>query len=316
VALLPARLAVVGALVAMVYLLGGNYLEASTQRTDLSIAKRRTAQRSGVASGGPGGSSWAKRVRVPALPRLGGVGSVAWLQVVHSLRILPRFLIFTLTIVGVVLVIPLMVDPERLAGWSDLWMAALIGYADFLLLLQLPVGFLSPTSQRELLKSLPIPAWRIAVGQLAGPIIPLGMLHLSLTGLFLFLVPSESRSILETSLALLPIAFVLIANVNLLGAWNIIRPRALQQRDALAAGRAMASVWVFLFMLTPAIVISTVGAVLCHEFLLYNKTGYRLGAGLGALLSSFMYVGLLARSFARWQPTSAEGGDEETEYDR
>jgi hypothetical protein len=238
------------------------------------------------------------------------------MQFVHSLRILPRFLVFTLTIVGLVLVIPLMVDPARLTGWGAVWMAALIGYADFLLLLQLPVGFLGPVTQRELLKSLPIPAWRVVFGMLAGPVLPLALLHLVLMVLFLYLVPGETRSILETSAALVPAALVLIANVNLLGAWNIIRPRALQQRDALAAGRAMASVWVFIFMLTPAIVIGTASAILVGNFVLPGETGYRVGAALGALVSSSVYVFLLARSFARWQPSLAEGGQEEKELDR
>ncbi len=314
-ALLPSRMAVVVGLVALVYLLGGRYLEASTRRTDVSIAKRQTAQRSGVASGTSGGN-WARRLRVPLLGRWGGIGSVAWMQVVHSLRILPRFLVFTLTIVGVVLVIPLMLDPQRLSGWGAVWMAALIGYADFLLLLQLPVGFLGPASQRELLKSLPIPAWRVAVGQLAGPVVPLATLHLALTLLFVFLVPNETRSIMETSIALLPAGLVLIANVNLLGSWNIIRPRALQQRDALAAGRAMASVWIFLFMLTPAIVISTISAVLVNALIVPGETGYRIGAAMGAVLSSPIYIVLLARSFSNWQPSAAEGGEEETEYNR
>ena len=132
------------------------------------------------------------------------------MQMVHSLRILPRYLVFTSAIVGVVLVVPLLVDSSRLEGSAVVgWMAGLTSYADFLLLLQLPVGFLGPVSQRELLKSLPIPAWRVALGQLAGPILPVGALHLLVTGLFLYLSPSSRVEILQTSLALLPIALVL-----------------------------------------------------------------------------------------------------------
>jgi len=195
-------------------------------------------------------------------------------------------------------------------------MAGLTFYADFLLLLQLPVGFLGPVSQRELLKSLPIPAWRVALGQLAGPILPVGALHLLVTGLFLYLSPSSRVEILQTSLALLPIALVLVANINLLGSWNIIRPRALQQRDALAAGRAMASVWIFMAMLTPAVVLASLfawGATLLWG---ENLTSLLVGVSLGTLLSSTGYIALLARSFSRWQPTAGEGGMEEVELDR
>lgn len=313
--LLPSRLAVVAGLVAGVYLLGGRYLEASTRRTDLSIRKRQSAARSGAA--GLPSSSWTKRLSLPTFGRLGGIGSVAWMQMVHSMRILPRFMLFTIVIVGVVLVIPLTVDPQRLNGWGTVgWMAGLTTYADFLLLLQLPVGFLGPVAQREMLKSLPLPSWRIVFGQLAGPVIPLALLHVVVTILFLYLVPGDWWLVLQTSLALIPAAWVLIANVNLLGAWNVIQPRALQQRDAMAAGRAMASVWIFSMMLIPAVVMSVVGSILAAILFGSSVTSYLAGAALGGLLSSSIYVALLTASFHRWQPASADGGQEEAEHDR
>ena len=55
------------------------------------------------------------------------------MQMVHSLRILPRYLVFTTAIVSVVLVVPLMVDSRRLDGTAVVgWMAGLTAYADFL----------------------------------------------------------------------------------------------------------------------------------------------------------------------------------------
>lgn len=313
---LPARAAVICGLIALIYLLGGRFLEATANRTDQSIAKRQTALRSGLA-GSPKTMGWFNGIVIPTIPRLGGVGSVAWLQIVHSIRILPRFLVFTLTIVGVVLVVPVMVDRSRLEGWGAIgWMAGLTTYADFLLLLQLPVGFLGPIAQREVLKSLPIASWRIVLGQLAGPVVPLCALHVVTTVLFLYLVPQQWGQVLVTAVALIPAALVLIANINLLGAWNVIRPRALQQRDALAAGRAMASVWIFFAMLTPTVVLATTCSVLVGNLLWQSPMGFLLGASLGTLSAAPCYLMLLARSFANWQPSSAEGGKEETELDR
>lgn len=314
--LLPSRLVVIAGLVALIYLLGSQFAEVSTNRTDLSVAKRQNALRSGVA-GGAVAAGWTRRLALPLPYRLGGIGSVAWMQMVHSLRILPRYLMFTAAIVGVVLVVPLMVDSNRLAGMGAVgWMAGLTGYADFLLLLQLPVGFLGPVAQREMLKGLPITAWRVAVGQLAGPLIPLAVLHMLVTGLFIYLKPDGVVEVLQTAVALLPAALVMVANINLLGAWNIIRPRALQQRDALAAGRAMASVWIFMAMLLPAIILSTISAYLMAAWLGAKLSSYLLGVAAGTLLSSTFYIVLLARAFTNWQPTGAEGGQEEAEYDR
>lgn len=313
--LLPPRLLVIASLVGLIYVLGGRYLEASTRRTDLSVAKRQTALRSGVAVN-PYGSGWTKRISVPKFHRLGGAGSVAWMQMVHSIRILPRFLVFTVAIVGIVLVIPMTVDTQRFDGWGAIgWMSGLTIYADFLLLLQLPVGFLGPASQRELLKSLPIQSWRVVLGQLAGALIPLGILHTIVTLLFLYLA-LDWIQVMQTAIALIPAALVLVANVNLLGSWNIIRPRALQQRDALAAGRAMASVWVFFAMLTPAIVAAVTCAMIGGLAFQMSPSAIVIGASLGTLLSSVFYIALLARSFRNWQPSAADSGHEEKEYDR
>ncbi len=314
--MLPLRLLLVAAMAGLVYVLGADYAETSTGRTDASVARRRNALRSGISGGGVG-ASWTRRLTLPHLYRLGGVGNVAWMQMVHSLRILPRYLAFTTAIVGLVLVIPLLVDSRHLSGAAVVgWMIGLTAYADFLLLLQLPVGFLGPVAQRELLKSLPIPSWRIALGQLAGPILPLGVLHGLVTCLFLYLSPESRQNILQTAVALVPVGLVLVANINLLGSWNIIRPRALQQRDALAAGRAMASVWIFMVMLIPAVVIASVGVVVTQQVLGEGLPNVLLGVALGTSLSSILYILLLARSFANWQPAAGEGGMEEVELDR
>lgn len=316
ISMLPVRFLIFAGLVGLIYLLGGRYLEASTRRTDLSVSKRQSAMRSGVASA-PNTRSWTSRFRLPMFGRMGGTGSVAWMQMLHAIRVLPRFLVFTFAIVGIVLVIPLMVDANRLQGTSVIaWLSGLILYADFLLLLQLPVGFLGPVAQREVYKSLPIPSWRIVFGMLAGPVIPLSLIHVTVTILFLFLVNDSHPLVLLTSAALVPAAGVLIANINLLGSWNVIRPRALQQRDALAAGRAMASVWIFFMMLTPAIFCGTLVSMLCGVAFPGSIPAYVLGASAGVALSALLYVGLLARSFRHWQPSSAEGGKEETELDR
>ncbi|MFN3192638.1 MAG: hypothetical protein ACE361_19150 [Aureliella sp.] len=314
--LLPARLAVLGALVGAVYLLSGRYLEASTRRTDISIRKRQSALRSGVA-GTPGKRPWLVRFTLPMFGRLGGIGSIAWMQMQHTLRVLPRFFIFTVAIVGVVLVLPMTVDRERISGVALIgWMTGLTLYADFLLLLQLPVGFLGPVAQREAFKSLPIPAWRVVFGLLAGPVIPLSAIHLIVFGLFCYLSPREVIVVTGTAIALLPAAAVLIANINLLGSWNIIRPRALQQRDALAAGRAMASVWVFFMMLLPAVFCGSLTAGAVGVLISTKPLALVFGSSIGVALSTGIYVMFLARSFAGWQPSSAEGGKEEIEYER
>ncbi len=312
VLMLPGRFLVIAVLVGLIYLLGGDYLEASTTRTDLSVERRQSSLRSGVS----GRSGWTRRLTLPQFGRWFGIGPIARMQMLHSLRILPRFMVFTVAIVSVVIVIPMTVDRQQLQGWSGvLWMFGLNAYADFLLLLQLPVGFLGPPAQRAMLKSLPIPNWAIVLGQLAGPFIPLALIHMLVLALFLFLLPGSASEVIQTALALIPVAWVLTANINLLGAWNIIKPRALQQRDALAAGRAMLSVWIFFMMLIPAMVGGIIGAAVAIKLRGATLTSYLGGASLGVMLTSLLYVWLLTYTFGRSQPSAADLGAEEKEHD-
>ncbi len=154
------RLPVLGLLVLLMFALGGAFGEAATERTDRALARRQAALRSGTTVQ----SGWVRRLALPSFGRWGGVGSVAWLEMTQSLRLLPRFMLYTAAIVTMILVLPLVMQGERMEGTSGLiWLAGLTNYADFLMLLQLPVGFLGPVSHRMMYKQLPLPAWRIAL---------------------------------------------------------------------------------------------------------------------------------------------------------
>ncbi|MCA9528342.1 MAG: hypothetical protein KC549_18785 [Myxococcales bacterium] len=73
--------------------------------------------------------------------------------------------------------------------------------------------------------------------------------------------------------------------------------------------------WIFMAMLSPAIVLSSVLAWLAALLLGPQLSSYLLGVIGGTIASSVFYIFLLARAFDRWQPTAAEGGMDETEYE-
>lgn len=310
---LAMRLPVIGVLVLLVFATGGAFGEAATERTDRALARRQASLRSGSTSN----INWFRKISIPQFARMGGVGSIAWMEMTQALRLLPRFFLYTAAIVTVILVLPLVIKGERLEGTAGLaWLAGLTAYADFLMLLQLPIGFLGPVSQRVSLKLLPLPTWRIVLGALAGPLLPLAIMH-SLTGiLFAYLLYDQLWNVVQVSLTMVPMAFVLTATINLLGLWNIIKPRALQQRDALAAGRAMLSVWLFAFMLVPTIVLASLGAILGGALFNHSFSGYLAGGSLGVSLSGLALLVALAFFFDRWQPASGMGSEEEQELNR
>jgi hypothetical protein len=154
------------------------------------------------------------------------------------------------------------------------------------------------------------------VGKLAGPLLPLLVNHLLTLILFLNILPRQRWETVQMSLAMIPLACVLIATINLLGIWNVIRPRALQQRDALAAGRAMLSVWLFSAMLIPISVLAIVGGMVASMILGENLTAYLTGGALGVCVAVIVQIALITYSFDRWQPSTGEARDEERELNR
>ena len=81
--MLPLRMMIVAGLVGCIYALGRDFTEVTTTRTDQSVARRQQALRGGSVSH----TGIARRFALPMLPRMAGVGSVAWLQMLHSIRI-------------------------------------------------------------------------------------------------------------------------------------------------------------------------------------------------------------------------------------
>lgn len=307
------RLPVVALLMLIVFAAGGAFGEAATERTDRALARRQAALRSGTAISG----NWVRKFAIPEFGRWGGIGSVAWMEMTQALRLLPRFILYTATIVTVILVLPLVISGERMEGAAGLgWLAGLTSYADFLMLLQLPIGFLGPASHRVILKLLPLHPWRVVLGALAGPLLPLAITHLLTGVLFAYLLHEQIGNVLLVSIVMVPVAFVLTATINLLGLWNIIKPRALQQRDTLAAGRAMLSVWLFAFMLIPTAILASIGASVGGLLSGGTLPGYLIGVAAGVSVSGCGLVALLAYFFERWHPASGSADEEEHEFNR
>ncbi|GAB5402103.1 MAG: hypothetical protein Aurels2KO_03340 [Aureliella sp.] len=304
---MPLRLLVVAALAGLVYLLGGDFAERATARTDKSLHRRQSAQR-----GGATGVAWTRRLQMPVVGT-GPLAAVAWMQVTHSVRILPRYLLSTAAILGMVVIILFSVGNRSFAGDNaTIWLIAATLYADFLVLLQLPVGMLGPLAQREMLKAMPISAWKVAVGQLAGPLSQLVALNSLILIAFIGFAPQHAGDAVSAAISAVPGAVLIAANVNLLAVWGILKPKAMQQRDALAAGRALVSVWVFFATLLPAIIPIVASVIVARTF----EVGPALCAFVGAATTSVMcipYVLALAWAFHRWQPSSYLRGTEDAE---
>ena len=196
-------------LLGLIFTLDAKYMEQAASNSEKRYA-RLQKMRSGGLAGLSASRAGKPRVFLPPLPRWGGVGTIAWRQMIAALRSerLLGILLFA-TAMGAIGPIIAAVTTNKednqglaysLAGMA-FFMSTMLGQA-------IAFDFRADVDRIEVLKSLPISAWKIAVGQLVTPV-----LYSSLYQIFLIAVLQFTLGHLETVLAF---TIVLVWPINLL----------------------------------------------------------------------------------------------------
>jgi hypothetical protein len=230
------------ALVVLVFALDADYLEASAAASERTYARLQRVRQAGASAGwyrpGPG-----KRVTLPSLPWWGGVGPVAWRQLLAALRSLRGLTIFLAILGGALLVVPVIAlvgrehPAEPALGWL---LASALGVLSLLSLpATLTFDFRGDVDRMDVLKALPIAPWRVVVGQLAGVVLLLGAIELlGLAG-----IQALFGGVLPVLLAALvlcwPANFLTVGIDNLLFLWFPTRQVLVQPGDFQMMGRQM-----------------------------------------------------------------------------
>jgi hypothetical protein len=160
-------------LVIGVLALDAHYLETAAAASERAYVRlERIRQTGNVALGAP-----AARFALPGLPFWGGLGPLAWRQLTTAIRS-PRALI------GVLLVFALTLTPVALQGGDADEQNPGANFAGGVMVLlsmivpqMIPFDFRSDMDRIEVLKTLPAPAWRVALGQLLTPALILTLLQ-------------------------------------------------------------------------------------------------------------------------------------------
>ena len=278
-------LAVDGILLASIFALDASYLEAASTSSARRFAK---LQRIG-AGGGSVRSSGTRKVgrfqfRPPNPPWWGGVGPNFWRQMTGALgdpgRMLGVVAMLLMTPIIMIAVAPR--DPRQAESLPYVCMAT-NAWMSIVLSVLMPYDFRGDVDVMEGLKSLPIPANRLALGQLLTPtLIATAAQAIAMIAAIAGL--GGPRLVTWSFLAfLLPVNFLFFAIENLLFLWYPSRIVA-GQFDVMAVGRQV------LFMLAKVV-------------------GLGIGLGLAALIGVGVYFAA-GRSFppalvASWIAMSA-----------
>jgi hypothetical protein len=292
------------ALVGVIFALDAQYLEASAAASARIYTRIQRIRRGGMGSGEGLRRGAMARLRMPMLPWLGGVGPIAWRQLTTALRAADRLLLLFI-ILGAALAAPTLATLREDQENVFFAIAAIGFWLTLFLTTMLPFDFRGDIDRLALLKTLPLPAWRLAVGQLLAPV----LLMTALQGIGLVVAawaspPNEwlMPVCLACAAFLPPINFLLFALDNLLFLLFPTRLMAATPGDFQALGRNV------LFVAAKAIVLGiVVGMALVVGGLVYWACVYLacgrswLWAGLAAwpvvVLSAAALVPLVAWAF-------------------
>jgi hypothetical protein len=264
--------------VLVVFGLDAQFLEAAataSERIYTQLQRMRRGEASGLRlSDGSGKARWS----LPVFPWWGGIGPIAWRQTLTALRSLGR-LALLVCILGAILAGPLIAESEANAKQREL-IAPLVAfgvllYLSLLMTALVPFDFRGDLDRMEVLKALPVPGWRLAIGQLVVPVALISLMQILMLGV-VQLAWGEVQPLLLAGMAFaLPLNFLVFGLDNLMFLWFPSRIMASNPGDFQAMGRNM------LFLITKTLVVAVV-ALLAFGFGLgaYFLAGHSLVAGL------------------------------------
>jgi hypothetical protein len=168
-------------LLGLVYQLDAQYLESAAAAAERRYARIERMRRGGLAAltaSKPGNV----RYKLANPPWLGGVGPIVWRQIIsafRSRRVLGLLIFVTLmSSIG-----PVIAAVTNQKGMDDALPFTIAGMGLFMSVMlshTLAFDFRSDVDRMEVLKGLPIPAWRIVVGQLLTPVLCISLYQILL----------------------------------------------------------------------------------------------------------------------------------------
>lgn len=229
--------AVNAALLLLLFGLNASYYEQSAAASAYFYARLLRARGQSVTVEPVAGKEKRARFTLPMFPYLGGAGPIFWRQLVTALRSLGRLAV-VLVILGLVLAVPLMTG-RRSEGRAEVLVGAgmVVLWLSIFLPTLVPFDFRGDIDRMATLKVLPIPAWRIALGQMLAPTLLMSVVHWLMLLAAVISLP-EVRPYAVMGVVAAPVFnFYLMAVENVLFLLFPVRVQAATPGDFQAMGR-------------------------------------------------------------------------------
>lgn len=145
------------------------YLEAATNASEKTFQRLQQVRRGGMSTLGLKGKP---SFGLPNFPRLGGIGTLTWRQFLSSIRS-PWWMLMLVFFGGIFIVPTLLANRQEMGDPQALtvMVTSLIFSMAIFLPNLLTFDFRGDIDRMDFIKSLPLPAWRIVVGQIMAPVL-------------------------------------------------------------------------------------------------------------------------------------------------
>jgi hypothetical protein len=240
---------------AFIFWLDAEYRESAIAVSQRWYARIQSARKTGIAPSS-NTKAWG---RAPRLPYWGGVGPIAWRQLTTAMRNARSLLMVTAIIAAGLAITMMNEDRSEDRIWVMLY--GITAWLTILLTMMVRFDFRSDLEQMEGLKALPLPAYRIAAGQLVAPVFVCLILQI-----VIFMAGAAANGRVEY--AIVAAAFLVPVNILLFGVENVVfllfpsRTAAFNPGDFLSMGRQMLLMFLKFGVISVAVVLSgAVGAI-------------------------------------------------------
>jgi hypothetical protein len=289
-------------LLMLILKLDGDYLEgAATISQRLYERMQKARQAGGLALAAPKGAT---RLRVPRLPWLSGAGPVAWRQLLMAMRT-SRTLVLIFWGLGAAYLIAglfLPLDIESKGRFATFGVGA-VAYMTFIFTMQLPWAFRGDIDHMAMLKTLPVAPLSLAAGELAGTVIVLATIQLTLLA-GLLAVGADLTVILFAAAFIVPFDLLMLGVGNALFLVYPVRLVRTTAADFQLFGRAMLFAFLQFLILLPALGIPAAAGGVAFFVSGYHWVVFA-GVSLLVLVAELpLVLYVLASVFDRFDPST------------
>lgn len=287
-------------LLALIFKLDADYIE-SAAHVSQKLYERIQQMKQGGGLALPV-SAKASRMRLGRLPWLGGVGPLAWRQVLIAMRTSRYALIISLGIGIVIAVMAFVTNRSRPGGdFVSMMGVGFMAYLTFIFSMQLPWGFRGDIVHMDVLKSLPVAPLAVAAGELAGGVVLLAGIQLVL--LIGLLGAGGNAALVVTVMAfLVPFDLVMLALSNTLFLIYPVRFAPGTSADFQMVGRMMLLMLLQFLVLIPAMGVPAGLAGLAYVLSGFQLPVFAAVAWVLLVAEVPLWLFLLASMFVRFDP--------------